>query len=422
MKYLALIILFLSNGLFAQNFYEKYFENSAMRVDIFQIGDANSEEIILKEIKQEPYFSGAKDKLIDSLNLGYYYFYVYSVKDKKLIFSKGFSTLFQEWQTTSEAQKRKKVFSYSLRFPFPKDSVKLVVKRRKKTGEFYSLFTLIIDPRDYFIKKETPPNFATRKIHYARDYSSALDIVFLPEGYTRQDSVKFVGDCKKFSDFFFGYSPFDKMKDKINIWAVFAWSQESGADIPGDSIYKNTVLDASYYTFDSERYLMVEDYHNLADIASCVPYDQIYVLVNSEKYGGGAIYNFYNVTSVDNERSELVFIHEFGHGLAGLADEYYTSDVSYNDYYDLSAEPWEKNITTLVDFGSKWESLVPADVPIPTPDDSLYYGKIGVFEGGGYVAKGVYRPTHNSIMKSLEAKGFNEVSKKAIIEVIRHFN
>ncbi len=421
MQKTVLIFLLSVNFLFGQNNFDKYFEDATLRVDIYQAGDAENETIFFKEMKREPYFSGSKTKLIDDLNLGYYYFYVYSVKENRLIFSKGFSTLFQEWQTTDEAKRVKKAFPYSVRFPFPKDSVRLEIARRGKSGEFKTLYSMLIDPRDYFIKREKTCDYETVKIRRSRDYRSALDIVFLPDGYTLEDSAKFVKDCNRFADFLLGYSPFDKAKNSINIWAVYAWSDESGTDIPGDSVYKRTLLGSSFYTFDSERYLMVEDYHKLADVAACAPYDQIFVLVNSDKYGGGAIYNFYNVTSVDNERSELVFIHEFGHGLAGLADEYYTSDVSYEDYYDLSVEPWEKNITTLVDFASKWESLVPKDVPIPTPDDSVYYDKIGVFEGGGYVAKGVYRPTYTSIMKSLDADGFNEVCKRAIMEVIRHF-
>ncbi len=418
---ILLFLIILVGSVSPQSFFDKYFADATMRVDIYQAGNSGEERIFLKNIKREPYFSGSKSNLIDSLNLGYYYFYVYSQNDGKLIYSKGFSTLFQEWQTTDEAKRTDKAFPYSLRFPFPKDSVTLEITRRKKSGEFHSLFKMQIDPRDYAIKREKICNSKTEKIRGNRDYHNALDIVFIPEGYTENDSLKFQSDCKRFADFLLAYPPFDEAKEKINIWAVKAWSQESGADIPGDSIYKNTLLDASYYTFRSERYLMIEDYHKLADIASCAPYDQIFVLVNTSKYGGGAIYNFYNVTSVDNERSELVFIHEFGHGLAGLADEYYTSDVSYKDYYDLNAEPWEKNITTLVNFGSKWEELVPKDVPIPTPDDSVYFDKTGVFEGGGYVAKGVYRPSYNSIMKSLSAKGFNEPSKKAILDVIKHY-
>ncbi len=402
----------------AQVKYDKYFERGALRFDFYQAGDATDEEIFERGFRREPYFSGNREHLIDNLNLGYYYFYIYSIKDNRLIYSHGFSTLFQEWQTTDEAKKIKKAFQYSIRFPFPKDSVKLIIKRRGKSGKFKTLFTKIIDPQNYLIKNENLPKYSFSKIHYSRNYENALDIVFIPDGYTRNDSALFFKDAERFANFLFNYPPFDKAKNKINIWSVNAWSQESGVDIPGKRIYKNTVLDASFYTFDSERYLMVENYHHLADIASCVPYDQIYVIVNSEKYGGGAIYNFYNVTSAHNKKSELVFVHEFGHGLAGLADEYYTSDVSYKDYYDLSVEPWERNITTLVNFESKWESLVPKNVPVPTPDDSIYYNSIGVFEGGGYVAKGVYRPSYNSIMKSLEAKGFNEVCKRTILEVI----
>jgi hypothetical protein len=167
---------------------------------------------------------------------------------------------------------------------------------------------------------------------------------------------------------------------------------------------------------------MVKDYFKLADIAAAVPYDRIFILVNSSKYGGGAIYNFYSTVASGNPKAELVLVHEFGHVLAGLADEYYTSDVSYENYYDLSVEPWEKNITTLVNFDKKWKSMLKPGTPVPTPPDSIYRNQTGVYEGGGYVAKGVYRPSFNSIMKSLSAKGFNEVCKKAIIDVIKFYS
>ncbi len=416
------LFLFSSISLFSQVKFNDYFTDGALRLDIIQAGNSVSENVYFHSLKREPYFSGSQKNLIDTLDLGYYYFYLYSIKDNKLIFSKGFATLFQEWQTTEEAKKKNRALNFSIRFPFPKYSVKVVIKRRDKKNIFHQLFSMIISPKDYFIENNTIDTSGVFKVHYSGSYQKKLDILFIPEGYTQNDSNKYHEDCMRFSNFLLSYSPFRELKDKINIWGINKFSQESGADIPGKGIYKNTLLNASYYTFDSERYLMVEDYFNLADVAAAAPYDQIYVLVNSKKYGGGAIYNFYSVVAAQNEKSELVFVHEFGHGLAGLADEYYTSDVSYENYYDLTVEPWEKNITTLVDFEKKWKNLVPPDTPIPTPDDSVYYNKLGAFEGGGYVAKGVYRPTYNSIMKSLSADGFNLPSKNAIISVIKFYS
>jgi hypothetical protein len=197
-------------------------------------------------------------------------------------------------------------------------------------------------------------------------------------------------------------------------------SIDTGTDIPRDNVWKNTIVNSSFYTFDSERYLMTTDIKTLRDIASSVPYDQIVILVNTDKYGGGAIYNYYSLTAANNPSSANVFVHEFGHGLAGLADEY-GNDPTYIDYYPSGVEPWEPNITTLVDFENKWKDLISENTPIPTPDTEDYRNVIGVFEGAGYVPNGVYRSTYDSIMRSLSEKGFNIVSQRAMEKIINFY-
>ncbi len=418
----VLFSLLISVSLFAQSDFHKFFLDKTLQINLIEAGDSETENIYLSSMHETPYYSGSRKNLLDTLNLGYYYAYLYSTKNHRLIFSEGFSTLFQEWQTTEDAKKNRRSLNFSLRIPFPKDSVKLVIKKRDRSNEFENLYSLIIDPKNYFIHKEKIDTSGVFKINYSGSYKNKLDILFLPEGYTKDDSGKYHDDCKRFAKFLLGYSPFSEMKNKINIWGINRYSKESGVDIPGKGVFKNTLLDGSFYTFDSERYLMVKDYFKIAEIASSVPYDRIFILVNTSKYGGGAIYNFYSTVASENSKAELVLVHEFGHGLAGLADEYYTSDVSYENYYDLTVEPWEKNITTLVDFDSKWKRMLKSGTPVPTPHDSLHRNQIGAFEGGGYVAKGVYRPSFNSIMKSLSADGFNEVCKKAIIDVIKFYS
>jgi hypothetical protein len=249
-----------------------------------------------------------------------------------------------------------------------------------------------------------------------------LDIVFLPEGYTEKEIQKFENDCKRFSEYLFDYEPFKRNKQNINIWGVKAISNDTGVDIPGDSVWKSTALNSAFYTFDSERYLMTMDNKTVRNYASNVPYDQIYILVNTEKYGGGAIYNYYSTTAVDNENSKKIFIHEFGHGLAGLADEYYTSEVSYQDYYPLDVEPWEPNITTLINFESKWKNLIGENVIIHTDIKGKDKLEIGIYEGGGYVEKGVYRSTPSSLMKGWDVNEFNEVSKIALEKIIKFYS
>ena len=133
---------------------------------------------------------------------------------------------------------------------------------------------------------------------------------------------------------------------------------ESGTDIPGERVYVNTVLNSSFYTFGTDRYLTTQDIKSVNDYAAVAPHDNIIVLINSNKYGGGGVYNYYSGTTAGHPLSPKVFIHEFGHGFAGLADEYYSSDVAYDEFYPLNVEPWEPNITTMVNFDSKWKKLI----------------------------------------------------------------
>ena len=203
---------------------------------------------------------------------------------------------------------------------------------------------------------------------------------------------------------------------------VIAPSENSGTDIPADNIWKSTAVGTSFYTFDTDRYLMTIDNKKLRDIASYAPYDQIYILVNTDEYGGGSIYNHYSVCVSDNLFSEYVFLHEFGHGFASLGDEYYTSDVAYAEFYSKDVEPLDPNLTTLVNFDSKWKDMVKEDTPVPTPGIPEYADKVGAFEGAGYVAKGVYRPFEDCTMRSITVDNFCPVCKRVIQNMINFYS
>lgn len=420
MKIVLLLIAF-TNICFPQLKFDDYFLDKQLRLDYFHSGNYQNDYYSFDELIEEPFWGGSKVNLIDTIGYGNFMFFVYDLKFDKLIFSHGYSTLFQEWQTTEEAKKIKRTMSETLVFPYPKDSVRVEVHSRDKQNNFEKKHEFIIDPNSYFVKKEKLNECESFKIHNFGDHSNSLDIVFIPDGYTNEEMPKFENDAKRFAEYLFEYEPFSKFRNEINIWGVKAISKESGIDIPADSIWKSTAVNSSFYTFDSERYIMTMDNKSVRNFASNVPYDQIYILVNTKKYGGGAIYNYYSTTAVDNEASKKIFIHEFGHGLAGLADEYYTSDVSYQNFYPLDVEPWEPNITTLVSFESKWKNMLEKNIKIPTSVEGKSELELGVFEGGGYVEKGVYRSTPNSIMKAFNSNEFNEVSKRAIEKIIKYY-
>lgn len=416
-----LFLVFLSSSIFAQVNFDEYFHDKQLRLDYFHSGNSSEDFYSFDELIEEPYWGGSKVNLIDTIKYGNFMFFVFDLKSDELIYSRGYSTLFQEWQTTEEAKTISRTLSETLVFPYPKDSIRVEIHDRDSKNNFQKRYEVIVDPNNYFVKKEKLNKSDNFKVHYSGNPSHKLDIVFIPEGYSLNEMNKFHSDAERFSNYLFEYEPFSTEKNSINIWGIDAYSDDSGVDIPGDSIWKTTVVNSSYYTFDSERYVMTTDNKSVRNYASNAPYDQIYILVNSKKYGGGAIYNYYSATAVDNQSSKKIFIHEFGHGLVGLADEYYTSDVSYQDYYDITVEPWEPNITTLVNFNSKWKDLLDESVTIPTEYNGDNELATGVFEGGGYVAKGVYRSSQNSIMMAFNVDEFNEVCKAAIKKIIRFY-
>jgi len=412
-----LLVLVIPSFLFSQPF--KYnFQSKTLRVDYLHSGNYDEEEYKLIEFIEEPFWGGSHNVLIDPFNYGNYKVEMRHLSNNELLYSRGYSTLFREWQATDEAKTLNKSFYESVCMPMPRDAVKIEFYSRNESLEWDKLFSLHYNPDKTETIDRKDHKYRKLYIHKSGKPSEKLDIVIIPEGYTRKEQKKFKDDCKRFKSYILDASPYADRKEDINIVSVLAWSEESGTDIPGQEIYKNTVVNSNFYTFGSERYLTTYDYKSVKDVASNAPYDQIFILVNHEKYGGGGIYNFYCIATSDNEKSDFLFQHEFGHAFAALGDEYYTSDVAVEDFYPLDKEPWEPNITTLVDFESKWKTMVNDTIPVPTPDKELYYNTVGVFEGGGYVAKGVYRPYHDCTMKSTLYDAFCPVCQKAIRDMI----
>ena len=398
--------------------YETRFENNTLRMDYLHSGNKDTSSVEFLAWKAEPFWGGPKGNLIDDPLKGEFVIEVFDTFGDELIYSKGFSTLFSEWQTTDEALKTSATFYESIIIPFPKQEVRIRLSRRDKKQQFHVIFETSIDPFYVAIEETPPPPYPVQKILDSGDPAEHVDLVFLPEGYTQDEMGKFRQDVDKFINAMFSWSPYDEHKRRFNIWIVEVPSEESGTDIPQEGIWKNTILNSSFDTFNIERYLTTSDYKSVRDLASCAPYDQICIIVNHDKYGGCGIYNFYTLFTADNEMSEFLFMHEFGHGFVGLADEYYTSDVPYTDFFDLTVEPYQENITTLIDFGRKWQDMVDPDTPVPTPDDPIYYHTVGVFEGAGYQAKGIYRPYHDCTMKSKSINNFCPVCKRAIRRTI----
>ncbi|MFH1196767.1 MAG: M64 family metallopeptidase [bacterium] len=485
-KIFGVILMIAASGLtMAQSLsFNDYFTDQTMRIDYFHIGDAASEIITIDHIYQYGIWAGSTKNLIDNFNNGAYYYKVFDAVSKELIFSKGFDSYFKEYQTSEEAINGiKRTYHESAIIPFPKNQIKFVLEKRNKSYSFDEVFSVQIDPADLYIIKDVirDNEVEVYKSYISGDPHNCVDVVILGEGYTKDEKGKFEKDLKRYTDVFLNHEPYQQYKDKFNIYGVFKPSEESGCDEPGANIYKNTVLNSTFYSLGSERYLLTEDNKSMRDLAAHVPYDAIYIMVNHPRYGGGGIYNFYSTFVTDNQFSEYIFLHEFGHSFGGLADEYYTSETAYGDFYPAGVEPVEPNITRLLDpQNPKWKELIDAEIEIPTPWEkenydkmdltwqkerrelnkhiaelkrnkapqneidaaqneynekdlmhsnevdkyltaSKYWGKVGVYEGAGYSSKGIYRSMLDCIMFSKGKKPFCKVCEEAVKNVIKFY-
>lgn len=414
----CIALLFVPFMLQAQLKFADYFKEGAFRFDYLLSGTSSTARVIEVQQKKEPYWGGVEHLLSEDQNLGNYRYNIKDEATKILIYQKGFSPLFQEWQTTAEAKKMERAFYQVLRFPFPKNKVIIEIECRNRDGIFENIYSTKVDPTNYFVSKELPLKTKVDVLKKSGESSKKVDIAILAEGYKKEEMDKFVKDANRLVDSLFVVEPFASLKKEFNIYGLETASEESGTDIPGRNIYVKTLYNSTFYTFDVARYLTTTDMKSVHDQASAVPYDYLIVLVNSTEYGGGGFCNYISVCTSGHALAPQVFIHEFGHEFAGLGDEYYNSEVAYEDFYNLKVEPWEPNLTTLVDFKTKWGNLIDPATPIPTPRSAEFVAKTGVFEGGGYVSKGIYSPMQDCRMKSNKPDSFCPVCQQAIRKAI----
>lgn len=391
-----------------------------MRIDFALSGNEQMQSAALMQLREEPDWSGPRDNLIAPFDYGGYMLHAYDKTSQKLIYTYGFNTLFEEWRTTDQAKTETQSWTNSVVMPFPHDRVHLVLLGRNRiTNEKDTLLAWEVDPNSLFIDRGKLTVHPVLDIQVKGVSSGKVDLVFLAEGYTAAEKEKFWNDARRFSVTLFDTPPFDQCRDDFNVRAVFLESEEAGTDFSGKGIFLHTALNAGFYTFGTDRYLTTPDMKSIRDAVWNVPCDAIFVLVNSEVYGGGGMYNFYAIGTADNERTAHVFVHEFGHSFAGLADEYFSSETAYNDFYNIQFEPWEPNITSLVNFDSKWEDMLPTGTPVPTPLEQVYADQLGVFEGAGYRSKGLYRPADHCMMRDL--KQFCPVCSRAILRMVDYW-
>ncbi len=467
-KLLLISLVFASCSLLGSDgdFY-KYFNDKTMRVDYFHSGTATEEHFSVDRILSDGEWGGSLIHLIDELEYGLYFYEIQDKPSGKVLYSRGFASIFGEWQTIPEAQERWGTFHESVRFPWPQNPVKLLIKKRDAKNNFQTIWETEIDPDSRTVNKaDLASEYKVYDYMVNGPAKEKVDIVILGDGYTAEEMDKFHADISRLNDYLFSVEPFKSRKSDFNIRAVETPSETSGVHKPHPGVHTRTPLSVHYSSFDSERYALSYDNRTIRDVASAVPYDFMYVLINERTYGGGGIYRLYATVAVDNKFSDYIYVHELGHHMAGLADEYYSSLVSYQ-MPEIMVEPWEANITALLDKNNlKWGDMLTEGIPIPTPWDKEKFdknsieiqkertrlraekapeslveelfirqrneetamikamentGKIGAFEGAGYYQYGMYRPATDCIMFSRNALDFCPVCQRTLSKVIDQY-
>jgi hypothetical protein len=415
----VLLVLFFFN-INAQNF-EQFFIDKSLKIEYYHIGKKGEEKIEINKFYKGGKWSGTRSQLIEPHRYGDMLMEVFDSVSNTLIYSRSYSCLFGEYIATDKADTLEGSFEEVLLIPYPKNTIffKITSYNRKQVST--SVYSAYYNPQLTNTFSYTT-QYKVKKLHKGGDPKECVDILFIPDGYSEKDKMKLMYDFKRFASYITNCSPYSENLDHININGIEAYSKESGITDPNANVYKNTLLNCSFNTIDLDRYLMCLNVFKLHNIAEDSPYDVIVIICNSAKYGGGGIYNFYCTVNNDGEYSDYVIIHELGHLFAGLGDEYFSSDVSVRDYYPEGIEPIEPNLTTLVAFDKKWKNEMDEETPIPTPDTKQYNKILGVYEGGGYVAKGVYRPWQNCSMKEKLYNNFCPVCTKIILETIQYYS
>lgn len=421
--YLLLVTFFSCITIQAQQF-EDYFTDQALRLDYVFSGNAVTEAVSLSNLSQLPQWAGRKHHLAELLLKGNGQVRIYDIDSKECIYKDSFSTLFQEWQSTDEAKSVQKSFENTFLVPFPKKKVSVEIALRNNSGLYKVAIKHTVDPKDILIKKKGHANITPYIYIHKGDstlYRSFINVVILAEGYTNEEMPKFRKAAETTVEQILAHQPFGSYANRFNFIAVESVSNNSGVSVPRTNDWRSTAFDSHFDTFYSDRYLTTTSVSKIHDALAGIPYAHIIILANTDVYGGGGILNSYTLTTTGHDAFKPVVVHEFGHSFAGLGDEYFYEDDVMTDTYPLKVEPWEPNITTLVDFASKWKNQLKANTPIPTPITSADKFPIGVYEGAGYSAKGIYRGSVDCRMKTNSCKSFCPVCQKAIEKLIKFY-
>ncbi len=443
--------------------FDEEFTGRVMRLDFFHTGHASMELFALDRVLVEGVWPGSRTRLVDDTDLGKYRVGVLDAASGRELYSRGFASIFGEWETTGPARDGEvRTLPEAVRFPEPRRPVTVRVEKRDAAGAFAEVWRVDVDPASRHVARDFAIEGDVREHGPVGDVATRVDLLFLGDGYTAAERAAFHADVDRLAAALFAVEPFRSRRDDFGVRSVFVAAAESGISNPRAGVFRDAPLGTSYNSLDSDRYVLTLDDRAWRDAAAAAPYDHVIVLTNTRKYGGGGIFNLYSTAAADSAFADYLVVHEFGHHFAGLGDEYFTSQVAYEEFSPPEVEPWEPNVTALLDPAAlKWRDLVTPGTPLPTPWGLEEYertsielqerraalrrsgapegelealfareretmtallgahaGKVGAFEGAMYQARGLYRPAADCIMFTRDPVGFCPVCARAIERVI----
>ena len=436
------------------------------RLDFYETGGPGIEAYSFDRVVVEPLtWPDNPAANVDAALTGNYRFEVQA--GGRVLFARGYDPAFAEWVTTAEAKTVRRTFHDSLRFPALTAKADIVVRKRSEAGQYDEVWRHSIDPSDPFIDRSTPARQQAIEIEKHGEPASKVDLLLLGDGYTAADCTStFRPQARRLLDALFAVDPFKSRRSDFNVWGICPPSAQSGIASPSRDIYRRTPIGAAYDAFGSERYILTFENRTWRDIAAWAPYEYVVILTNGVTYGGGGLYNVFSTAAAGNDFADYVFVHEFGHHFAGLADEYYTSPVAYEPPERIF-EPWPPNVTAATDPARiKWRDLFTPGVAVPTPwpkqqfeamskeyqatrakiraekrpesemtrlfrdemeketkllSSADHAHQVGLFQGANYDAQAFYRPEIDCIMFSRNKVPFCRVCQRALSAVIdRH--
>lgn len=418
----AVVATLCSVSLFAQEFEER-FEDRTLRIDYTFSGNASEQHVALDRLSSTNDWWGRRINLTTNPLRGNGDLTIIDKQSGQTIYTTSFSSLFQEWITTEEALTVSRSFEFTLLIPMPRNEAIAQLALRDNTGK-ESKHSFVINPKDVLIRdnsnaKPLPYTY----IHKGGDSKGTIDVAILAEGYTADEMELFMEDARITAEEILSYEPFNSHRDKFNFIAVATPSVDSNVSVPQQGEWRNTAVGSNFMTFYMPRYLTSSNVYAMYDLVTNIPCEHFVILANTDTYGGGGIFNSYTLTTAHHRDFRPVVVHEFGHSFGGLGDEYFYDTNDDNDnMHSITHEPWEPNITTLVDFNSKWADMVEEGVETPsapTKEREENY-TVGVYEGGGYLTKGIFRPAVVCRMRNNTAERFCPVCERALERVILH--